>query len=284
MAPLLRPGDRVGLVACSNPLPPAAAASVQELVRILREMGLNPVCSPLLYAGENFFTGARRAAVLENFYRDPEIRAVFDISGGDLAMDVLGHLDFSVLRETPKPLFGYSDLTVLLNAIYTELGRESWLYQVRWLADRCGERQRSDFAAAVFGEDDRLLRCRWTFLRGAHMAGVLAGGNIRCLLKLAGTGRFPDLRGKLMLLESNGGTPALVLSQLQQLRQMGVFEKTAGVLLGTFVAMEDSGARPAAPELLLEVLGDSQVPAAMTPDVGHRPDSRALVIGRYLEL
>lgn len=285
MAAILHAGDRVGLVACSNPLARSEEASITALQQILRGMGLDPVLSPCIYAGDSFFTGPQRAAALEAFYLDPDIRAIFDLSGGDLANETLETLHLSLAAENPKPFFGYSDLTTILNALFVQTGQESWLYQIRWLADSCAAQQQQRFAAALLqGREEELTACRWTFLRGTAMEGVLVGGNIRCFLKLAGTPWFPDLRGKLLFLESRGGTPALVLSQLYQLRQLGAFEQAAGILLGTFVNMEDSGAKPTAPELLLQALGSAALPVAATPDVGHRPDSRALIIGRMLHL
>ena len=46
----LKPGDRVGLIACSNGLSPDRQGEIQALVSLLREWGLEPVCSPCLYA------------------------------------------------------------------------------------------------------------------------------------------------------------------------------------------------------------------------------------------
>ena len=69
------------------------------------------------------------------------------------------------------------------------------------------------------------------------MEGILLGGNLRCFLKLAGTPYFPDLDGKLLFLESLGGGPELIASLLAQLSQLGVFQKIAGLLLGTFTEL-----------------------------------------------
>ena len=46
----------------------------------------------------------------------------------------------------------------------------------------------------------RLMYCK--FLQGSKMQGIVVGGNIRCLLKLAGTEYWPDMNGKILLLES----------------------------------------------------------------------------------
>lgn len=98
---MLRRQDKVGIVCCSNGLSDSARSAVMPLENALEELGLKPVFSRYLYAGSSVFdrTGRQRAGELMEFYRNPGIRAVFDISGGDLANEVLTHLDFQVIRE-----------------------------------------------------------------------------------------------------------------------------------------------------------------------------------------
>lgn len=283
MAGILKRGDRVGIVACSNGLPETAAGSLVQTLNVLESLGLEPVCSPYLYAKDRHFSGgADRALALETLYTDRSVRAIFDVSGGDLANEVLTHLNMAAVAQNPKPFFGYSDLTTILNAIYTATGQEGWLYQIRNLADFCAAQQTANFSRTILEGEDALLRCRWRVLRGSTLEGVVVGGNIRCLLKLAGTPWFPDLRGKLLFLEANSGGAALITAFFHQLHQMGAFEKVAGVLLGTFLALEKEGG--SAGNLLLEAAGHRDFPVAATPDIGHRASSNALVIGRRLHL
>lgn len=60
---------------------------------------------------------------------------------------------------------------------------------------------------------------------------------MRCFLKLAGTRFWPDMEGKILLLEASGGEAAQMASCLAQLRQIGVFEQIRGILLGTFLSV-----------------------------------------------
>ena len=50
-------------------------------------------------------------------YRDPEVKMIFDLSGGNLANDVLPFLDYSIIENSDKLFVGYSDLTCIINAI-----------------------------------------------------------------------------------------------------------------------------------------------------------------------
>ena len=86
----MEPGDKIAIVGCSNGRPPESREAIRQLKNVLEEMGLRPVFGEYLYAGRSVVsgTGAQRAGALMDFYRDPEIKAIFDISGGDVAKDV----------------------------------------------------------------------------------------------------------------------------------------------------------------------------------------------------
>ena len=70
------------------------------------------------------------------FYNDNEIKAIFDLSGGDLCNEVIRHLDFSQIKKANKPFFGYSDLTVILNALYSKTNKVNYNYQLRNLLEK----------------------------------------------------------------------------------------------------------------------------------------------------
>ena len=56
---------------------------------------------------------------------------IFDISGGDLANGVLKYLDFDIIAKSKAEFWGYSDLTTIVNAIYSQTGKYSMLYQIK---------------------------------------------------------------------------------------------------------------------------------------------------------
>ena len=110
------------------------------------------------------------------------------------------------------------------------------------------------------------------------MEGITAGGNIRCLLKLAGTPFWPDLQGKILVLEARSGGPALVETMFCQLAQTGAFGRIAGLLLGTFTELEREGQGAFVEKLALE-LTPPGLAVAKTREVGHGKDSRAILLG-----
>ena len=237
----MQKGDKVGIVCCSNGQKTSYREKIALLCSTLEELGLVPVLSDYVYEKEDVFSGTakERAKALMDFYKDDKIKAIFDISGGDIANGILPYLDYKVIAESEKQFWGYSDLTTIVNAIYTKTGKPSALYQIRNLIYEDKESQIANFSNAMFGDGSQLFRFDYRFIQGNKMQGIVVGGNIRCFLKLAGTEYMPDLTGKIMLLESFSGTVAKMETYLAQLSQLGAFDKVAGILLGTFTEMEE---------------------------------------------
>ncbi len=276
----LKPGDGVGLTVCSDGMAPENAWQVDAICQMFTDFGLVPVRSPWLFRGKTPYSGtdAQRSQALEALYRDNSVKAIFDLSGGDLSNGVLNHLNFDCVREYPKPFFGYSDLSTILNAIYTATGLWGGLYCVRNVLREDGARQRADLERFLFGRSQALTDLNYRFIQGREMAGTIVGGNIRCFLKLAGTPFFPPLRGKILLLESMGGQMPQIAALLNQLRQTGAFHQVNGVLLGTFTQYEKTESVPIT-DLARSIIDNPYLPIAKTEDVGHGPDARCVMIG-----
>lgn len=282
---MFKHGDKIGIVCCSNGQKKTYAEKIKYLESTLTDMGLFPVFSDYIYETENVFSGTakERADALMKFYQDEEIRGIFDISGGDAANGVLPYLDYDVIANSPKLFWGYSDLTTVINGVYAKTGKSSVLYQIRNLIYDCRERQIVDFENTVMENRADLFQCDYRFLQGNSMRGVVIGGNIRCFLKLAGTQYMPDPKGKILLLESYEGTPAKIETYLCQLQQMGVFDKVAGIILGTFTEMERENCVPTV-ETLIKGKVRVDLSVAVTADIGHGTDSKAILIGQELKI
>lgn len=275
----------IGIVGCSNGQDLRNVAQNQALFQLLAAQGIDVQTSCCLYRNvAGMHPDARtRAGELMKFYQDDRIMNIFDISGGDIANEVLTFLDYDLIGNSKKRFWGYSDLTVILNAIYSQTGKCGVLYQIRnTYLDATGEQLKMLLGHLNNREDD-LFHFDFEFVQGDWMEGVVVGGNVRCFLKLAGTPYFPDITDKILFLEArSGGVPQLT-AYLSQLNQMGVFEKAAGVLLGTFTEMEKHGAASVVDDLVKRFAGP-QIAIAKTKEIGHSVNSKALLIGENLTL
>lgn len=282
---MLQKGDKVGIVCCSNGQKKEYRNKIELLNETLLTIGLRPVLSEFIYEKDSVFSGTakERASCLMEFYQDEEIKAVFDISGGDIANEILPYLDFEIIAQADKEFWGYSDLTTIINAIYTKTQKSSVLYQVRNLTYQNRERQIPDFEGYVLGKKRDLFNFNYHFVRGNMLEGIVVGGNIRCLLKLAGTEYFPDMTDKVLLLEAMSGDVPQIVTYLNQLQQMGVFDKVSGLLLGTFTKYEESVENPPIEELVMRYV-TQDISIVKTDQIGHGSNSKAVRIGEKLYL
>ena len=176
----MKKGDKVAIICCSNGQVPAYKGKLQKLQDTLTQIGLMPVWSEFIYARDGVFSGtaSQRAGAL---------------------------MDFDVIGKSDKLFWGYSDLTTILNAIYTKAGKEAVLYQLRNLIYDDAKHQICNFSNSMLEQGNDLFDFAYQFVQKESMQGIVVGGNIRCLLKLAGTEYFPDVTGKILLLEAYGG-------------------------------------------------------------------------------
>ena len=275
---------KFGITVCSNGQDRKWEMQNEELVRVLKGFGADVVVSPHIYLRDDDFSGTdeERAADLMAFYRDDSIDAIFDISGGDLANGVIKYLDFDVIADSGKTFWGYSDLTTIINSIYTMTGRTSVLWQIKNLVFSRAALQRKRFVDYLNDDPGGLFDIDYRFLQGSSMEGIVIGGNIRCLLKLAGTEFWPEMQGRVLLLESLSGASGQIAALLTQLEMMGVFEQAAGVLLGQFTTYERAEYSLSVYDLLKPHIS-ADLPVAVTREIGHSADAKAIVIGKEMK-
>lgn len=271
--------QQAGIVCCSDGLAKNQQEQVHNLRDALRQMNISVIMSPYLYQGIG--TAKQKAQALMALYDNDDIHDVFDISGGDLANELLPYLDYKRIADSGKTFWGYSDLTSILNGIYSKTGNPGVLYQIRNLIGVCGQEQQEKFYQMLQRKGDDLFRFDYHFIQGTEMEGIVIGGNIRCLLKLAGTDYFPDCHDRILLLESLSGGMSRITAYFSQLQQMGVFDRCVGILLGTFTQLEQENGIDAAP-ILLQRFVRRDLPIAKTKQIGHGADSKAIMIGKSM--
>ncbi|MDU1528100.1 MAG: LD-carboxypeptidase, partial [Gemella haemolysans] len=200
---------------------------------------------------------------------------------GDIANEILEYLDYDVIKENYKPFFGYSDLTTVLNALVSKTDKINYLYQILNIIEN--EEIRTRFENTFLKKKNSLFDVNWRFLQGIKIEGEVIGGNIRCFLKLAGTEYFPEVENKVLFIEGLGTSIEGLLTHLAQLKQLGVFDKISGLLIGTFTKIEKEFSVDEIFEIVKSYI-PSSLPIAKTQEVGHAKDSKALKLGEKINI
>lgn len=280
---MLNNNDKIALVVCSNGKNIEDKDRLEKLESILVEMGLVPIFTKYIYK-DKFGRGAKaqvRAKELMSFYENKEIKAIFDISGGDIANEVLDYLDFDVIKRNYKPFFGYSDLTTVLNTLESQTNEVNYLYQILNIIEN--EEIRTNFKNTFMKNEQILFDVKWRFLQGSSVEGEVIGGNIRCFLKLVGTKYFPKVDNKVLFIEGLGTSVEGLITHLSQLKQMNVFCNISGLLIGTFTKIEKEISVEELFELVKEYIPE-HLPVVKTSEIGHAKDSKALKIGGMINI
>lgn len=275
--------NKIALISLSNGLNEGQKENISLLEDELKKLNLEVVKSTCLFTNDNGVTYDKkeRARELMCLYKDQSIQCIFDVSGGDLANEVLDYLDFSIIKKNYKPFYGYSDLSVILNSLYSKTKSKNYLYQIRNIISDKSEESLKLFSNYIINNDPSIFQFNFKWVRGNSMEGILLGGNIRCTLKLAGTPFMPSFRNKIILLESLGGDENKIATFLTQLKLMGVFRQCNGIVLGTFTELQEKYDSKFVEDLVLNIVDNPTLPIIKTEEIGHSSTSKAVAIGNY---
>ena len=273
----------VGIISLSNGLSPKNRCIIEELELLLKSINIKVIKALTIFAvdGSSCGTGKERGKELMKLYNNPTVEAIFDVSGGDLANEVINYIDFNIIKGNPKPFFGYSDLSVILNSIYSQTNTPSYLYQIRNIILDKTSTSFNKFKDFIMENNEDLFKFNYNWIRGNHMNGILIGGNLRCTLKLSGTKYMPNFKDKIILIESLGGDVSKIATYLTQYKLMGAFDEANGIILGNFTEMEEKALSPKVEDLILNIADNPNLPIIKTYEIGHNYTSKGAVIGKY---
>ncbi len=245
--PVLRPGDRVGMVApASNVYEPeeiAIAKETMEQYGFKVELGRNIAAQNGYLAG----TDAQRAADVNEMFRRPDIRGIVTFSGGYGCSRILPLLDYEQIRRSPKVVIGHSDITALLIGIHRKTGLITFHGSsgLTGVGDYAMEHfRRVIMSSSTIGEiarppkpaDGTIERTnRLISIVPGRVTGQLVGGNLTLVTNLIGTPFEPDTKGKILFLEEIGEEPYRIDRMLTQLWLADKLQDAAGIALGHFV-------------------------------------------------
>lgn len=257
---------------------PASNAKPERIelgLAALRRRGFDAVVGANALGKEPpFFSGtvSGRLDDLHRAFADPAIRAVFCTRGGYGSNYLLEDLDLDLIRENPKPFFGYSDLTTMQTWLLDQLGLVAF-HGPMVAADFYRENgvQEDSFAAALNGEmvsagSDEGLR----ILKPGRAQGIFYGGCLSILAFALGTRFAPQTEGKLLFIEDVAARPYQIDRMLRQMLLAGKFDGVSGLIFGEMLECTSPGASPdLLDDVILRVFDWFEGPIAIGLRSGH---------------
>lgn len=285
LPPKLRSGDQVAVVAPAGPLRPKERELAERSLDLLRGWGLEPRGQELAAAPLPYLSAPdeERAAQLRWALTSPEIRGIFCLRGGYGSMRILPLLDPQWLREDPKVLLGFSDLTALLLG----LGGKARVvtFHGPTLASSClASGPHSSTAKALHRaimEGKPLEPMAGEVWRPGMAEGPLVGGCLSLVVALVGTPFLPRLEGAVLFLEDVGEPLYRLDRMFQQLRLAGMLDGLAAVAIGHMGGTRY--ARGPLRKVVLEAVGPD-VPVLAGLPCGHGRENLILPLGCWARL
>ncbi|BDE06463.1 peptidase U61 [Vulcanimicrobium alpinum] len=282
-APRLRPGDAVGLVAPSGPM--ESARDLQHGLDQIALLGLRPVIGKHAMDKLAYLAGsdAARADDINTFARDPTIRGIFALRGGYGAMRILDLIDYAAFAADPKVVFGFSDVTALLNAVTARTGLVTFHGPVAAYSTYTPAVVREILAAVMSATPIGTLHNETaaTVVPGiAH--GRLVGGNLTLVSALAATPYAIPYAGNILFLEDVHEEPYRIDQMLTTLMLAGLLQSAAGIAVGAISEPNVKPEHEPSPELaqtLRDRLTLARRPAARGLQFGHILDQWIVPIG-----
>lgn len=295
--PRLKRGDLIGLTAPGSFI---SESELQDSITNIEKLGFSVFYSSNILARHGYLAGTdeQRRDDLHLMFFKKEIKGIVCARGGYGCSRILPILDYNLIRQNPKVLIGYSDITALCSGIFNKTGLVCFHGPVAISTF-------NDFSINYFNQvllnpspellltsigDPQKKNHSIVSIRSGKASGALVGGNLSIVVSLIGTPFDINFEGKIIFLEEIGEEPYRIDRMLTQMIESGKFEKAAGVALGVFEKCEPKEKNAefdysfSLMEVLLDRLYNLGIPVIYGLSFGHITNKFTLPVGINAEL
>ena len=234
----LKKGDTIGVIA---PAGPPDKEKLLKGISFLEELGLKMKLGKYIDSTYGYLAGKDEER-LDDFHemvKDPEIQGIVFARGGYGTPRIADKIDYELIKQNPKVIWGYSDITYLHTAIRQTTGLIT--FHGPMVATDMANKQFDEKSKKMFSQLFEPTELHYTeeysklkTLSEGKSFGQLVGGNLSLLTSTIGTPFEIETKDKLLLLEDIGEIPYRVDAMLNQLKHAGKLDGVAGIIIGDF--------------------------------------------------
>lgn len=281
----LRAGDNIHIVSPSGAIQPGF---IDGATKLLSSWGLKVTEGKYARTAYGRFSGTKdeRVADLQQALDDPNVKAILCSRGGYGLAQIIDKIDFSSFAKSPKWLIGFSDITILHNAI-TALGIASMHgIMTKYLTELPEESdQITSFKNLLFGTPSNFSIKPEAENRLGQAEGKLIGGNLSVMMGMRSTPFDLDFHNNILFIEDVGEKPYQIERMMQSLRLSGVLKQISGLVVGQFSDYdEDPLMMQSVAEIILAAVSEYDYPVCFNFPAGHVDYNLSLILGEQAEL
>jgi len=246
---------------------------------------------------------------LHDAFQDSTVDAILTVIGGYNCNQLLEYIDWSIIKNNPKIFCGYSDITILHNAILSQTGLVTYYgphfatfgqkfldqYEIDYFLKALTNKQSYFIEPSNEWSNDQwyldqdkrdfITNTRYWVIQEGSAIGETIGGHLGTFCLLQGTKYIPSLENKVLIIEEDAdpANPKEFDRRLQSVLQQPSAEKLAGILIGRF-----EKAYGMTQSLLIEIIKTKSKligkPIIANVDFGHTEPHCTIPIGGKIEI
>lgn len=306
----LKRGSHVRVIAPSRSLRIISEDVVDLAIKRLAALGVSVSIGSHAREMDDSASSAIKSRIedLHEAFADTTVDAIFTAIGGYNAIQLLDKIDYGLIKSNPKILCGFSDISVLSNAIYARTGLVGYsgIHFSSWgmkkgfdyssdMAKYClFEDQPYDITSSEEWSDDPWFmdQDKRVFLKNdglkavnqGYAEGTIIGGHVRCLASLQGTEYWPSFEKTILFLEEDEEISAPLFDRLlNSLCYQKDFSEVKGIVIGRFQVnskISDEQLR----SIVKKNVKLAHLPVIIGADIGHTTPMATFPVGGECKL
>lgn len=227
----LRIGDEIRIIAPSRSMNILGEEVIEIAKNRLEQIGFKVTFGKNVMNSINDDFGCAsildRVEDLHSAFRDKNVKAILTVIGGYNINQLLDYIDFDLIKENPKIICGFSDITALSNAIYAKTGLVTYYgphfssfgmkygfdYTMSYFKNMLMDNKDIIVESSYEWSDDPwyieqenrkfIKNDGMKILNTGKAEGKIVGGNLCTLNLLQGTEYMPDMNNSILFLEDD---------------------------------------------------------------------------------
>jgi muramoyltetrapeptide carboxypeptidase len=292
----LNPGDTVGLITPASPLFEAHQGII-EAVEKMKNLGYQVKLGKHVYKKWGYLAGSdeERLEDIHLMFADPEVKAIIAIRGGYGTGRLLKNLDYNLIKNNPKIIHGYSDMTSLLIGIHQMTGLVTFHgpvaistytdYTKKYFYKALSQPQPvGEIEDAPYESNLQTSNRVWT-VNGGIGSGKITGGNLTLIASQMGTPYEIDTKDKILFIEEVGEEPQVLDRYLTQLDNAGKIEVCKGIVFDRMESVHPDDFKTSyystlsKEEIIADRIQRYKIPACIGLSFGHIANKPTLPLG-----
>ena len=280
----LKKGDTIGVVAPSNPIIGENIEELEKAKKILERDGYKVVFSKNIFSNANEYsaTAKEKADDINEMFANKDIDMIWCAKGGENSNSVFDYLDFEIIKNNPKIIAGFSDITSIINVIANKTGLVTFsATNFKTVATDETDYSYKQAIARFSGENatfDVAKKDCYKTIKEGTAEGELIGGNLTLTTGLVAGKYKINFKNKILFLEELGyeSDPSVVSRNLYFMKQNGVFDEINGLWIGNYEHISEISLE----KIVTDVIGNEyNFPIIKSNNFGHNETKIAIPIG-----